>query len=355
MSFTTTKECNLVPLRKTVRPYFDRIGIGGATRQAFVETRLVGERLKFLFRGRPDPSSAILLAGSGRSGTTWITSIITAAPGMQQIFEPLIPYWSKEIQCLSGWDASTHYAHSFYLHPTGDYPEWQHLWYRILTGRFRHYWTDYVRNTYFPNRFLIKVIRANLMLGYLYDTFQPQIIYITRHPCAVVHSRLAVGWHADVADILRQDQLVETYLSPWVGAIERERDQLGAHAVWWAVENLVATQELASRPHYPVTYESLCLHPFQEAEQILAWLNLHMSVSRQSKLEIQVARPSRTSRQHKRYESKWDRLAEWQYKLSVEDQRRILDWARRVGIDRYYDGVLPRGRLPTECSLEKTD
>ena len=56
--------------------------------------------------------------------------------------------------------------------------------------------------------FLIKEIRANLMLGYLYDHFQPKIIYLVRHPCAVTYSRTFMNnFGADVNDILSQEEL----------------------------------------------------------------------------------------------------------------------------------------------------
>ncbi|GMQ78951.1 MAG: hypothetical protein BMS9Abin02_1500 [Anaerolineae bacterium] len=252
-----------------------RLGMEEALKKFYVEGRMLGERSKFLIRGRPNPSDAILLAGSGRSGTTWIGNLIASGQGIQQIFEPLHPRFSVQIRHLTGWEVGQrprYQAH--YMRSDEPHGEWSIYLNEVLSGRERNYWTDYHRTSYFPERFLIKTIRANLMLGFLSDQFSPKIIYVYRHPCAVVLSRLKVRWRADVGDILSQDKLVEDYLQPWIGAIGRERDLLGAHAVWWAVENMVASRELESRPHYAVTYEALVQQPRLEIRKIWSWLGI---------------------------------------------------------------------------------
>lgn len=190
-------------VRSAVKPYADQVGVGSFLRQSWVESHRLGEYMRRWTGWRPAPQDAILLAGSGRSGTTWLTDILTTGTRIQQIFEPLIPLWNENVCKLTGWDRLGPHSWSWYLPPDSSQPEWFELLHQVLTGRYRNYWTDYYRTCFFPDRFLIKEIRANLMLGYIADKFHPKIIYVIRHPCAVVESRLAVGWHADVADILR--------------------------------------------------------------------------------------------------------------------------------------------------------
>jgi hypothetical protein len=299
-----------------------------------------GEHFKFLFQKRPDPNSAILLAGSGRSGTTWLADILTSLSNIQQIHEPLHPTFITQVRDLTGFDASDPYIRCHYLRPETNDPKWEQFWLKVLTGRVRNHWTDQVRTSWFPDRYLIKLIRANLMLGYVYDKYQPYIIYITRHPCAVIYSRLykvAVPWHADIADILRQEALVEDYLHPWIRQIEQERDELGAHAVWWAVENLVIQRELAVRPHYPASYEALSMEPEKQFTELCKFLGLSFT----PELSNQLPKPSRMSTPGTFVASISDRLNEWRIKLDRSDRRRILTWANRVGIFNYNDSVIP--------------
>lgn len=300
-----------------------------------------GEYLKFGLSGRPNPASALLLAGTGRSGTTWITDVLCALPGVQQIFEPLFPLWNERVRQVTGWDERDPYIRSIYLRSKEEYPEWEEMWRKILTGNFRNYWTDYQRTSWFPDRFLVKEVRANLMLGWLHRKFQPRIVYLLRHPCAVVYSRLAAPqpWHADVRDILKQEDLVEDYLKPWVTEIERETDLLGAHAVWWAVENRVALNQLQGIPHALLFYEDLVMRPRAVLESLLLWLGVKRIPKRALHL---VPHPSRMSNLTLGYRDAQDRLSRWQISLSVEEQKRILSWAERLGVEAYNAEPHPR-------------
>jgi len=325
-----------------IKPLADGASFGHWMRQAYVEACLIGEHLKFGLSGRPRPASAILLTGPGRSGTTWITDVLCALPGVQQIFEPLFPLWNERVRQITGWDKRDPYIRSIYLRPEEEYPEWEDLWRRIVTGKFRNYWTDYERTSWFPSRFLIKEVRANLMLGWLHRKFQPRIVYLLRHPCAVVYSRLVAPqpWHADVRDILRQEKLVEDHLKPWAAEIERETDRLDAHAVWWAVENLVALRQLQGIPHALLFYEDLVLHPHEVLENLLPWLGVEHIPKKVFDL---LPQPSRMSNHNLAYRDAQDRLSRWQTSLSVKEQKRILFWAERLGVDVY--DMQPHPRL----------
>ncbi|HUD46575.1 MAG TPA: sulfotransferase [Candidatus Baltobacteraceae bacterium] len=328
-----------------IKPVADGMGIGHFIRQSYVDLRGLGERAKFAVRGRPDPSTSVFLAGSGRSGSTWLSTIIVAAPGTQEIFEPLQQLWNKEYCDLIGWDLNAAdferiraYFRTVYLRPECADPEWKDLFCRILTGRVRNYWTDLVRNSYFPDRFVIKEIRANMMLGYIYRQFGSRIVYLIRHPCAVIASRLALCWSADIVDILNQEQLVEDYLRPWLGKIEQEKDLLGAHAVWWAVENMVALKNLEDVPHHSVKFETMVLEPEREAVKLFDWLGWNVEREKVSPL---ISAASRMSRKDSFGLSSQKRLSSWRRDLSEEQQKRILWWSQELGIPYYTEALLP--------------
>ncbi len=290
-------------------------------------------------RGSPQPSSAAVLAGSGRSGTTWLADVLSRCSGVQQIFEPLHPVAVEEVRRITGWDESLHpHIRSMYVRAGSAAPEWRDLLRRVLEGRVRNYWTDYRRTSFFPSQLLVKVIRANLMLGYMHDEFHPRIAYVVRHPCAVVASRLSIPWHANVQDILSQEELVQDHLLPYVGEIERESDLLGAHAVWWAVENLVATKELGERSHHLVFYEEACLDPKSCLAEVCAWFGFDSDSLPLSELE----KPSRMARSKSLHRPSVERLGAWREKLSGDDIRRILRWAHRLGLAWYEDSPFPR-------------
>jgi hypothetical protein len=328
--------------RAGIKPLVDHLGAVKYLRQIYVETLMLGERAKFSMVGWPPVSSTILLTGSGRSGTTWLADVLCTFSGTQQIFEPLHPRYNPDISRITGWEwdeKKTHHEHKIlYLPPEPEMPEWTSLLEKALTGRSRNYFTDSSRTSFFPMRFLVKDIWTNLMLGYIAKRFDPKIIYILRHPCAVVHSRLGVNWAANVEDILSQPQLVSDYLTDVEEDIRCEKDIIGAHAVWWAVENLVALRQLQHVPHFLVYYEDLFLHPQETLESIVAWLgldNLPPAINRV------FDKPSRTSHLTQSGHGHINHLAAWKDDLAKADQHRILNWANRLGLSMYNSDILP--------------
>jgi hypothetical protein len=321
-------------IRKAIKSVADPLGFGNPLRKAFVEVNHLGEFIQQVVRGSPKPSDAILLAGSGRSGTTWLEGLICKIAKAQPIFEPLWEPGNPLIRRLTGWGILENETNNraFYLSEDNSSEDWKKFWLDILTGKYRTYWTDYERHYFFPKCYLIKEIRANMMLGFIYKNFKPRIVLLVRHPCAVIASRLKVSWYANVKDILQQEELVENHLRPWVHLIEKEKDLVGAHAVWWAVENMIAIQQLSSYPHQLMFYEETVTQTNKVTNQLTEWLGgrelLH-------KVEKIARRPSRTTDRKQRQFVVEQLLYGWQNTLSSEDQRRIIHWARVLGIEWY--------------------
>jgi len=296
----------------------------------------ISEQIEFVVKGKPTPSAAVVVVSSSRSGSTWLADMLSIMLRLQQVFEPLHPKHSAEVRRLTGFDPKQDHFRSYYLRASDIDPDWNRLLEAVLTGRARSRWTDAVPTIWSPQGYLIKMIRANLMLGYILDQFQPRLIYLVRHPCAVVHSRLTLGWSANARVLLTQEKLVEDYLQPWVSQIEREEDIVGSHALWWAVENLVAQRELSTRPHYRVFYEHLMLDPMQETKLIAEHVGLPASDIPKAVIE----NFSRTSHRVG-IDTPVARLVSWKEGLSQEDQFRVLDWVNRLGITWYGMEIWP--------------
>jgi len=292
------------------------------------------EPIGFIATGKPTPSAALVVASSSRSGSTWLADMMSLTLRLQQVFEPLHPKHNAAVRRLTGFDPNQ--DHAYYLRASDAYPDWNRLLQAILTGKIRSHWTDAVPTIWFPQGYLIKMIRANLMLGYISDQFHPKLIYLVRHPCAVVHSRLKMGWTTNAGAFLAQENLVEDYLQPWVSQIEREDNVVGSHALGWAIENLVAQRELSTRPHYRIFYEHLIMDTAQETRRITDYVGLKASEIPEGVIE----HSSRTSHRFA-IQAPVDRLVSWKKGLSQEDQFRVLDWANRLGISWYNMEPMP--------------
>ncbi len=290
----------------------------------------IPEQLRFLIVPRPSPAQSIILAGSGRSGTTWIADLLTSYSNIQQIFEPLNPVWVTQASKVTGWGRDRRIVRSKYLRSSDQHGDWEEFLQQMLTGRVRSWgWTDHKRTSYFPDRYLIKEIRMNLMLGYVYDRFQPTIIYLVRHPCAVIHSQLKSGWHASIADILSQEELVEDHLRPFLDQIEQVREsRLGTLALWWALENSIALKELSLRPHVFIRYEGLLEQSFHDLSILFDGTGAVID----EKAFQNAKRPSRTAR-NVGGNYFYRPSAKWQRDLSDEDKKVIMRWVEMFGLN----------------------
>jgi hypothetical protein len=81
-----------------------------------------------------------------------------------------------------------------------------------------------------------------------------------RHPCAVVLSRIELGWATDrdIEPFLVQPHLLEDHLDPYFDLIYRAETVEEKHAVIWSVSNLVPLKQFNSNEWKVVYYENLC-------------------------------------------------------------------------------------------------
>lgn len=220
-----------------------------------------------------------IIAGSARSGTTWLADTLAAANGAGTVFEPLngdtVPA-ARAIQhrLLLPGDAAPD-ADAFFstlfagglrtpwtlgrVYPTQLLPGRGVSWHDALAhGRaaLRHYW-QHGRST--SGEWVYKLIRANLMLDWLAQRFGARIVLVIRHPGAVVASRLRRGWPWQPS--LRaslDDARVRALLgAPVCRAFDAVQDPVAGHAAVWAVQHLIALREGTPSAFQVFFYEDL--------------------------------------------------------------------------------------------------
>lgn len=290
---------------------------------------------------KSDPSQAIILAGSGRSGTTWLGNIIAANPNVRIIFEP---FDYRRVP-----DAA-HLPLRPYARPQAEYPDWSAFVHRVLCGQVQNEWINRQGNYWWTSRRLIKAIRANLMLAWMDHMFQPQIVFMTRHPCAVVLSRLKLKWQTHLDVFLQQPQLMADYLDPYVDLIRGAQTPIQKHAVMWAVENLIPLKQLPAHNWVFCTYEELVHNPDAQAERVLDALGIQKSwFTRRA-----IKRVSMVTRPDSALLSGRDPLTVWQYELPGEDIDEILKIVHAFGINLYGLETMPHVKTPLRGHVDPT-
>jgi hypothetical protein len=306
-----------------------------------------------------------LIAGSGRSGTTWLLDSIAEANNLRPIFEPLHPDSSVIAQKFSYAYLTQENAHDdlrlFFEEITDN--QFKSVWtsYRINPKRLRldpkrfrsasqlkgllrkwsllanRYWTYRARERRSDS--VVKCIRANLMLDWIQANTNAQTVLLMRHPCAVVESQLRFPEVWDPYWLLekyRNDSaLMDGPLRELHAVIERDFTQAQALTAIWCIENLVPALQAKANSYQVVFYEELLEHPDTEWKRVATGLGLEAIPAARL-----LTRPSQQSAVRLQKQGSDDSgyvrsYASWRQRLAASDIDAIAAVLHAFGIEFY--------------------
>jgi hypothetical protein len=272
-----------------------------------------------------DHRDSVLLAGSGRSGTTWVAEVINHRNGYRLVFEPFHP--GKVGICRT-------FRRKQYLRPSDRREEYLGPARRILTGGLRSPWTDRFNTKLVARRRLIKDIRANLLLGWMSENFPGMpIVLLLRHPCAVAASRLALGWRDNLPETMEQEELVEDFLLPMEAEIRDARDSFERHVFSWCIENYVPLRQFGPQEIHLAFYEDFLARPEDEVRRLFAFLGEDLD----GRVYGALRRPSPLSRAGEE-----PSLDAWRRSVTGAQLERAVEILGLFGLDRVYcEGAMP--------------
>ncbi|MEJ7584940.1 MAG: sulfotransferase [Acidimicrobiales bacterium] len=292
-------------------------------RPALAQVKWEAKRWAYLDR-EPSLAATTLLAGSGRSGTTWLGEIIARDHDHRVIFEPFR---------ASRVPAVAHFSHSQYLRPDNRDHRWVEPVERILRGQMRNRWFDHQNKVVFPRRRLVKAIRANNLLKWLCDTFgEVKVVLLVRHPCAVAGSARTLGWQDHVRSLVNQSLLVSDHLQPLKAVIDDAVSPFDRFVVQWCVETMVPLRMLRPEDVCLVFYEDLCRDPVGEATRVLQAIGQEAG----DRLDEAVARPSKLARADSAVHQGEDLRSGWTQYVTDAERDRAGELLSAFGLDEIY-------------------
>ncbi len=232
----------------------------------------------------------VFVLGFGRSGTTWISELISKFSGGLILFEPLHP-------CVAEFSEELTYRpiacrrESILMksHLSG-----------ILAKQRREKWLLRghipVSLDHVPDNLVdlfwrecqvlgFKEIRANFMIDWLHSEFGARIVFIVRHPCAVIASiknRVnfwgEFGWPKHYQMFLDRTVYNDLYrnhpIQYAIDTIEGASTDIEKQAVMWTITHAIALPEL-DRLGFPVFfYEDFSTKPFDAARTLVSYLGM---------------------------------------------------------------------------------
>ena len=213
--------------------------------------------------------SLVFVAGSGRSGTTWLGQLLNAENGFRFIFEPFNP--------RLGADGAELLPR--YVPPEERDAGLRDEFLRYLHGRAGNAWTGQYNLRMLSSRRLIKDIHSNLRLGWFRRCFEPfPIVLVVRHPFAVAVSQLRIGLALELPYYLADSKLIADHLAPFENALRGARSEFAQRVLQWCVETYVPLRQLRESQRVTIVlYERLVADPQAVLEPIFRQLGLTMT------------------------------------------------------------------------------
>ncbi len=301
-----------------------------------------------------------VIAGSGRSGTTWVVDAIAEANNLRTIFEPLHPECVKDAHKFS----------NLYIKNDID-PKTVSFFDDLVSGKISGIWIDYRVRTdrimFRLKRFrsfrdlrgwqlrlkkltknyikykpslkqprIIKIIRGNLLLEWLVRNYPVKICFLVRHPGAVIESMTRLkgeDWDATQALSLyrSQERLLENFQPEIKANINGNLSNIEKHTYVWCLENVLPLRQAKKLDIYIFYYENLLQDPEKEWSHLVSALGLPMvpKIELTSKPSQQAA-PGKIKKDYVR-----GRIGEWKKSFSAEDLTKMQYILDLFGIKNY--------------------
>jgi hypothetical protein len=288
----------------------------------------------------PDYRASIFLAGTGRSGTTWIAEAINYRNEYRLIDEPF-----RNVSV----DICAHFNAMQYIRPEDPGEAYLGPVAQILSGRLRNSWADRFNGRIVSNRRLIKAIRANLFLKWTVNHFPGlRVAFLMRHPCAVVLSQWKLDWEIDLrAILLAQPQLMADYLGPFRREIEGAASLFEKRLWMWAIENTVPLAQFEPGEIHFAFYEKFCERPKEEMERLFGYYGLEWDESVLAAMD----KPSNSSKPDSAVVGGRRRVDGWMSEITDEQKEMVDTMLKRFGLDAIYSVDSPYPKVDNVAGL----
>ena len=213
---------------------------------------------------RRAPESVGWMVGSGRSGTTWLSSLLNADCTMREVFEPV---HVLHVERMKG--GATHPAYA-------EDPTWDAWLADVFGGRHITRRTDrdnVGRNPAGAQKLLVKDVFATGLLSAPAAQGVSKLL-VMRHPLAVALSKQAHRhwhWAWSTQEFLDQPGWRDGMLSPWVdmlAKVDREGTEMERLVAVWAVIQRISLMSSSAEDLPVIHYERAVQDPWGEVEAL---------------------------------------------------------------------------------------
>jgi hypothetical protein len=274
----------------------------------------------------------IVIAATGRGGSTWLAELLECPPGLPLLWEPL--HLGTNPSCRNyGFDWQQ------YIPIGANEPRKRAFFESLFTGTGMN--VEWITSTHFDlrqylrfRRFLVKFVNANLLLPWLVREFQLRTLLLIRHPCSVVASQLRhSAWQYLTKDILTFSPALATNY-PHFARCFAQLNELEELLAWeWAQQIYVPLASPLPHQWRLVAYESLVTDGPAELQRIFDYLDMPVPDAAEAHLRT----PSSTTTHESSLRLGDRRLDRWREQLTPQQIDNIYKVVHAMGV-HFYDG-----------------
>ena len=236
---------------------------------------------RLLGRYRP----VIWLFGEGRSGTTWVASLINADGRAREMFEPVHPAWVPAFADLPFLP---------YRDPSADDPALEKRMAAVFSGQLSSFKIDLTNQRLFYRGLVVKDVCASLLAAWALQRF-PAVrpVLLVRNPFAVAVSKLdrktrrGYLWAESLTVLTGQPHLMADHLEPFralLEEIEAEDDFILRQVTFWAAIHYVIFRQFAPDRLHILFYEDLDADPRAALEPLLGFIGAERTAPDDSRI-----------------------------------------------------------------------
>lgn len=183
----------------------------------------------------------LVIVGTARSGTSWLSETIANQHRYRMLFEP-----EQETRTEKG-----HLICDKWIQSKDQSKKADHYLKRVFSNRVDCDWIAQNSNRHFkrhlwpiiPKKYIIKFVRANLLAKHINEDFKIPVIHIIRNPYDVIQSqqRVKFPWLTDLSHFVKQPELVELIKTNFkfdIGTYQ-QLSNVEVLCLRWCIENVI--------------------------------------------------------------------------------------------------------------------
>jgi len=289
--------------------------------------------------------STIWILSDGRSGSTWVSSLLNNKGNALQVFEPFHPEVNNECNELT--------PYTYYESLSKDSKVIK-TYSKVFSGKLLHRRANFDNRGIIYSGMVVKDVFACLSSYAIHQHFKEvKVIILLRNPFDVVRSKERTAqrgwlWPTDLSVYTSNKSLLKR-MNPQqillIDKIAKNGNFIEKQMVHWTLSYFIMLNSFASDSYYLLFYEKMESAPSEEAEKIRRFLGKETDFDIGSYTSEQLEKASRTlktSSQDSNWESKIKNTFQESELKTMKELIECFSLTKLYGLDglqQYSDGV----------------